>query len=237
MNKSDRVVEYLKWDSDFFGYSVARLNLEDSDESVCVPNNYKLIYVFANSTIDALKDNLVDKKATYIRDLANTHTSVEFNPNIKVVSFNKDKHNFDQLLQLTLESGEYSRFAIDKNFVNNEYRKLYTKWIENSINKINAIEVLLAIEGESILGFVTLTKKDEKLADLGLLAVASAARGKKVATTLIHSAMKIAENKNFERLQVVTQLDNIPAVKLYQSIGFKLKELNYIYHIWNHDTI
>src|SRR5690606_27130927 len=99
-----------------------------------------------------------DKKATYILDLANTHNSVEFNPNIRVVSFNKDKHNFDQLLQLTLESGEYSRFAIDKNFVNNEYRKLYTKWIENSIDKINAIEVLLAVEGESILGFVTLTK-------------------------------------------------------------------------------
>lgn len=226
----------LDWDSDFFGYKVAKLELNNSTNfSPLSQLQYRLIYVFAPKPIEQLESNLVDKKASF-------HTAISLNgkainQGLVIEAFDEYKHSYEELINLTLESGVFSRFAIDKNFINKEYEKLYTKWITNSVDKISAIEVFVAIENSTILGMVTLTKKTDELADIGLLAVAPQARGKRVASSLIEHAKKYALNHGFKNIQVVTQLDNEPAVKLYESTGFELKELTYIYHIWNHDTI
>lgn len=227
----------LKWDSDFFGYNIAKLEVDDLiNFSFSSSPFFRLVYVFSKQPIHGLESKLVDKKACFFTDCISINNEI-VNQDILIEPFDALSHSYDQLKSLTLESGVFSRFFVDKNFVNNEYSKLYTKWIENSVSKVSAVEVFVAVQDNELLGFITLTKKADDLADIGLLAVSPKARGRKVATSLIEHAKGYAINLGFTRMQVVTQLNNSPAVKLYESVGFELKELTYIYHIWNYDTI
>lgn len=231
------MIESLKWDSEFFGYKIGKIenpNMESFQE--LANSEFQLIYVFSVKEIACIEQYLVDKKATFIQDL-NFYESFGLEDLI-IMEFNPDNHSYSELLQLSYESGVFSRFYTDKNFRKNEFEKLYKKWIDNSLNGDSNHKIFVAEDiDKNLLGFITLGKRTEKLNDIGLLAVSPKARGKKVGTKLIEFSKDLSRKNNIYQLQVVTQLQNIPATKLYESTGFKLKELNYIYHIWNHDTI
>jgi len=228
-------IEKLEWDSNLFGYNVGRLN--DKYSSSLDFSGFKLIYVYSDKLITELEGKLVDKKATFIYQINESEINSEKSSNILIQPFEDLIHDYNELLALTYESGVYSRFYIDKNFQNNEFEKLYKIWIDNSLKKINALDVFVAVEENTILGFITLVRKTSEISAIGLIAVSSKARGKKIGTNLIQYIKKIAKENNFKQIQVVTQLDNVPAVRLYESNGFKLKEVKYIYHIWNNDPI
>ncbi|MDZ7721960.1 MAG: GNAT family N-acetyltransferase [candidate division KSB1 bacterium] len=70
-------------------------------------------------------------------------------------------------------------------------------------------------------------------AQIGLIAVHPQAQGKGIASYLIQVATNYAFDRGFETLEVATQYNNKPAMKLYQKSGFKIKSKQYIYHIWN----
>lgn len=228
------MIKNLNWDSDFFGYKVGRIDIGNEELPLPQMDDYKLIYGFSNELIPNWEKYLYDKKTTYFQDLLDES---EFNYTLNITEFQNQKHNYLELLNLAYASGEYSRFYLDKNFKRQEFQRLYKRWIDNSIEKVSDYKIFVAEDGEKIIGFITVGKKNDGLSDIGLLAVSSEARGKRVATQLIQFAKEFSLKHNLNKLQVVTQLDNTPACKLYEKTGFKIKEINYIYHFWNHDTI
>jgi ribosomal protein S18 acetylase RimI-like enzyme len=44
--------------------------------------------------------------------------------------------------------------------------------------------------------------------------------------------MAMLLKNGFQKLSLVTQGDNIPALKLYQKAGFYIVESSFTYHIW-----
>ncbi len=46
------------------------------------------------------------------------------------------------------------------------------------------------------------------------------------------SAEKWFSNSGYKSIQVVTQGDNIPACKLYESCGYTIESVELFYHIW-----
>ncbi len=224
-------IEFLEWDSDFFSKKIGKVIIENSDDLNC--NNltsYDLIYVF--STAPDLNYSLVDKKIVYILYDLN-QIAIEDDPEF----FDETSDSYNELLSLTLQSGQYSRFKIDKNFKNNEYEKLYKEWIDGSISKKLATDIIVKRMDGKLVGFVTLTKKSNELADIGLVAVDKHYRGKGIAKDLVSKTIALAKKQGYKQIQVVTQLDNEPANILYKKCGFTQFSLTYIYHIWNHDTI
>jgi ribosomal protein S18 acetylase RimI-like enzyme len=147
--------------------------------------------------------------------------------------FEKGKDDFKTLEKLTLLSGTYSRFRLDKHFKKKEYESLYKQWIYNSVYKEKALEVIVYKENNSILGFTTLEKKTNNLLDISLVAVDETARGKKIGTQLIEYSINYALKNGYSKIQVVTQQNNLPAVNLYKKCGFRIKSTEYIYHYWN----
>lgn len=229
-------IEKLNWDSKFFGYPIGKIDIQSFDE-LNVPEfkkeslDYKLVYIFSKESFENNGFHLVDKKVIYYQD---NISSIKFNyQNTNIQSFDKRKHDIDQLTKLALESGAYSRFKIDSNFRHNEYEKLYKEWIIKCVNKVLAFEILVSINNDEILGFITLSEKTEKTADIGLVAVHKNARGMGIGTDLIRKTIQKAASRNFTTIQVVTQADNRPAVSLYTKNNFLLKEKTNIYHYWN----
>ncbi|MGK0387048.1 MAG: dTDP-4-amino-4,6-dideoxy-D-galactose acyltransferase [Patiriisocius sp.] len=230
------VLKRLTWDSDFFGYETGKIALKSSKDFdfknlVKIAKPYTLVTIFSKEEIAEDLIQLVDTKIVLNKYIAITAFHEISNENI--CSFEYSESSYKALKELALISGAYSRFNLDSNFKNDEYKKLYSTWIDNLVLKQQAFDICIYKEAEDILGFTSIEEKSKKVADIGLVAVSNHARGKGIGTQLIERALLSAIQHGYDEVQVVTQKENIPAIKLYEKCGFKQSELTYVYHYWN----
>jgi len=234
-------LEILDWDSNFFGYPVARITaLSISNEHLAnlikeaKDKSIKLVYIFSDpadknsaNTINNSDAKLVDQKITFHIKII----SPVVNPIDSCIKEFESDQPSKQLINLAIQSGLYSRYKIDSNFKNNEFERMYLAWIEKSVNKKIADNTLIYEENGMELGFVTLKIKD-KFGQIGLIAVDETSRGKSIGKKLITAVIDILFKKNITDLEVATQLDNIEACRFYEKVGFKGIKIENIYHIW-----
>lgn len=231
-------IKRLSWDSSFFGYEVGMIEIEHPlnfsyENFLEQTQDYKLIYIFSPQKILHPSLHLVDEKLTFERKISTEDLRKSITSVFSITSFDPLHHDLERLKELTLLSGIYSRFYTDPNFVNQEYESLYIEWINKSVKGDKAFDTLIYTIKDKIVGFITLSKKNSTLADIGLIAVDNNFRGQGIASDLIAAAIKAAGNKNFKKIQVVTQSANKPAVSLYKKTMFEEKSLINIYHHWN----
>ncbi len=232
--------EILSWDSKFFGYTVARILdvIPFIKMNQILTNmrseNVKLAYWFIKSTTIANRvaeqNNgvLVDEKITFIKDLSDKDIVVR---NMHINSYKKRRID-KKLLSLVIDSGKYSRFRKDRRFTHNEFKRLYTEWIQKSILRKKAFDVLIYSDvEESMKGFITLEKK-EHTGIIGLIAVNNKYRGKGVGKALVRGALSRFQLMKLTKAEVVTQKRNISAVQFYLKLGFGILRVQNVYHFW-----
>lgn len=229
-------IESLVWDTEFFGYEIGKVTIKNPrvfniEKLKAEAVGYRLIYIFSESELPHSSLKLVDKKIVFSQKIDSR--AIPSSSQNRIQSFDKEIHNINELIALGLKSGVYSRFNGDPNFVNNEYERLYGEWVRNSVNGKLAFDILVSLKSQEIFGFTTISRKSKDLADIGLVAVDEKARGKGIGTSLIKMAILRAQQNNFKKIQVVTQLDNVPAVNLYQKTNFGIEKVTNIYHYWN----
>lgn len=236
-----QTVKFLDWDTSFFGYRVASVSCENINKTdmqevmdKLISGNFRLAYVFVNhddhNSNLLLKDHsaiLADEKVTFHMDVQERL----FNGSVEFIEPYNLNYTSDKLLSLALQSGEYSRFRIDPNFRNDEFLKLYTEWINRSVSKEIADEILVYNDNNSLQGFITL-KIVNNIGSIGLIAVDELSRGRSVGKKLVSAATSYFKSKNVTDVEVVTQLANKSACSFYLSCGFKIKHIINIYHIW-----
>ncbi len=235
----------LAWDSDFFEFEVGRLSgfIEQeqdirSIESLILENKSRLTYYSSPKAIapnlvnnNALEFALVDKKTTYCKAI-----SPRVDSDNRVISIiNPTAKIEEKLIGLALQSGIYSRFKVDKKIGQEKFEALYRLWMLKSISREIAQDLLAFVEQGEVAGFVSLGKKNGR-ADIGIIAVDTAFRGRGIAKLLINEAEKRAADWGHDLMQVVTQGDNTPACKLYESCGYEVQSLEFFYHIWSRET-
>lgn len=232
----------LDWDSDFFGFRVARIMLTDANKDQLAETldmlrqeKFRLAYWFLPDSQQAsliAKANggiLADEKVTYLKELS-TIEGKSASPIYSAVPFTGAESD-DALADLALQSGEYSRFRLDPLFPRDKFEKLYRCWITRSVNKDIAWEVLVVKERDVLLGLVTLGTKGDR-GDIGLLAVSEQARGKGIGRTLVLDADRAFAYRGLAVAQVVTQRCNLGACKLYESCGYRIEKIEKIFHFW-----
>lgn len=231
----------LEWDTKIFGYKIAKIlvaqdNKAQIDQTIRMLKSeaYKLAYFYvspedniSNDSIKACSGQLVDEKVTYSYSI---DERIKYKVDNCIAEYNEDIVS-TELLQLTMQSGAYSRFRIDPNFNNSEFEKLYSEWISKSITKEIADQVFVYTEEDHILGFITI-RITEGQGTIGLLAVDEKSRGKSIGKKLLHSSFSYFHNNNITRIEVVTQRGNHNACKFYEACGFHLREILNVYHLW-----
>ncbi len=234
---------YLEWDTNFFGFKVAKINhniLNFNDLTSILDflkkDNCRLIYWSVNpdnleSNNAAINNNgiLIDEKITYEISLKNLNLQNNvFHPNISEYIYSSPNQ---ELIDLAIQSGEYSRFKLDKKFLPNNFKNLYKIWIENSVSREIAELVLVYKINESISGMITL-KSVNNTGLIGLMGVDKQFRGQKIGYELITAAKIYFFNKNYNYLYVVTQKKNLKSCKFYEYCGFKKIKSENFYHFW-----
>ncbi|MGV3586326.1 MAG: GNAT family N-acetyltransferase [Adhaeribacter sp.] len=234
-------VKFLEWDSSFFGYPVGEYNYAGNETDLLNTLHYaqyigfKLIYLKSLTEISlpstlnhSYQIGVVDNKIIFQKNLVSNPAAL---PAKNIIHYTKLVVS-SELTQLALESGRYSRFARDQNFKQQEYKKLYTTWIKNSITGEMANEVWVSTTPTgAITGMITIGRKNNE-AFIGLLAVVPAFQRQGYGKKLVQTACERALTWGCTTIQVGTQGINLPANSIYLDAGFSLHDQHYIYHLW-----
>ena len=226
---------FLSWDSDFFGKKISRIKISEFegvdqvkkipliDADLCyvsIPENHPKVH----GELIKIGGILYDRKVTYERLVSSSSIKNDY-------KIEELKYISTEVEEMAYQSGVYSRFNLDP-LLKPKYKDLYYQWIVKSINKEMADKVLLAKSENGVsVGFITLITENKK-GKIGLIAVDARFRGKGVGTSLLAGANNYFYKTENEVIEVITQLDNIPACSLYEKAGFKKKSIENIYHYW-----
>lgn len=232
----------LNWDTEQFGYKIVsvrpdKMSYKDLEELVhnLSNNGVKLIYFFAdptdgisNQSLERISAFLADEKITFHNYLKQNKGFYSFSSSI--IPY-KLECTSEKLRFLALQSGIYSRFKLDTKFVNHEYEKLYNVWIDKSVKKNIADEILVYYKDDDEKGFITIETK-KTIGSIGLIAVDEKERGNSIGKELMNAAFSKFTEKGISNVEVVTQKANVIACKFYETLGFEIKNIENVYHLW-----
>lgn len=229
--------EILDWDSQFFGFKVAKIKsnalIEENQEellSKMSKKGIKLGYYFSPVPLPSKMDseyfdiNLVDKKVPLVKPLA------EYKRNPKVREYTK-RDAEDKLIELAQLAGIHTRFNKDPNIPKEKYEELFRVWVEKSVSKEMATDVLVYMEENEIVGFTTI-QLQKKGPYVSLLAVQKEHEGKGVSVALMNAIENILVSRRHTHVYGATQMDNRKAMVVYQRYGLRPQSVEYVYHLW-----
>jgi dTDP-4-amino-4,6-dideoxy-D-galactose acyltransferase len=235
-------VQILDFDTRVFSFGVAQIipNVLSEDELHNIlqdlrAQNIKLVYwatnslnVMAQQAAKICHGLLVDRKVTYMINLHEQIVLPRISDNIATYDKTVPEKSLEQL---ALQVGMQSRFAKDINITDLQRGKIYKLWIANSVNGEIAKQVLVYRQQQQIIGMITLGEKNNR-GDIGLLAISPSHRGQNIAMQLVQAAQAQFIKDGYQFSQVVTQLDNIPACRLYEKCGYRQEKIENFYHFW-----
>ena len=235
----------LEWDSEFFGFTVARilsdkLTLQELETNLRNMKEKNVSLVYWDSDPDDLASQeaarscdgfLANKKLTFVinaKDIRERLTDEV--SNIRVEEYINVLPTIE-LENLAIQAGTFSRFKVDPRISQSRFEALYRLWVRNSVSKEIADVLLVVRNSGKIAGMVTAVIKGDH-ADIGLIAVNDSFRGRGIGLSLIQAVHKWALRKQLNAAQVVTQGENIIACRLYEKCGYRVDKIENIYHFW-----
>lgn len=231
----------LEWDSIHFGVRVGRLlpvgvDRESFKDALTWAHSQSIdcMYLLVDSN-DAATVRLaaefgwrmVDMRVTLGRKLS---TAAESHAPMR----RANAGDLPYLKQLAMQSHRDSRFYRDGNFRATACDELFAIWIERSVQDPNFAGAVFVpeLDGNEPAGYITCAIK-QNVGDIGLIAIDPKARRSGVGTRLLAQAAKWFSEQGAERVSVVTQGCNIPALRMYERYGFTIESIQLWFHWWS----
>lgn len=221
-------IKKLDWDSNFFEINIGEITNETSINDA---HDYQLLILkqIDKKTIqfNGFDNSFEETKVIFSKKLVTKQ--VVFSCNILDADFEEIKSR--QLYNLAFISGQNSRFKLDPNFTENQFKELYKKWVDNSLKKQFADKIFYVKIDNEIVGFVTL-KEQKTHSSIGLIAVSKNHRGKGIGTQLLAASELHCISKNIFEMQIPTQKANIVACHFYEKSGYSITKETIVKHYW-----
>lgn len=126
------------------------------------------------------------------------------------------------------DSFRYTRFHVDPNIDNKVADRLKGEWVRNYYRgKRGDYMVVAEVDGE-VAGFLQLIDKGNGVLLIDLISVLPKFQRLGIAGDMIKFAEEHCEG--FDTIEVGTQIANIPSIRLYEKLGFRLQKASYVFH-------
>lgn len=230
----------LDWDSAHFGLRIGRVTPLKPDETLfrealawADQSSIDCMYLLVDSGDAAairLASNfgwrMVDIRVTLGAQLSDVKQGAQ-----GVRHANTD--DIPYLKQLARRSHRDSRFYADGNFPEIACDELFAKWIERSVRDTSfaGSVFVVQVEGDEPAGYMACAIKDG-VGQLVLSAVDEKARRMGLGTRLLAEPAKWCAAQGGERLSVVTQGCNVPALRMFEHYGFRIESMHLWFHWW-----
>lgn len=242
-NETGDFCRYLDWDSDFFGYRIGRVILNQlNDETIglvlqwCATNKIDCLYFLADTTDDTTvrlaEDNgfhLVDIRVTLEMQVESTR-DVGWKRHQGIVRLFRSE-DLPVLREIARSAYRLTRFHFDLNFPEALRETLYEIWTEKSC-KGYADVVLVAEIRERVAGYITCHLLGGEIGEIGLVGVDASWQRIGLGHKLVSASLSWFVEQGVTHVQVVTQGRNHPGQRLYQKSGFLTKSVQLWYHRW-----
>ena len=138
----------------------------------------------------------------------------------------------DAVVEIARTAFRYSRFHLDPEVPDELANRIKADWISSYFAGTRGEHLLVAVADGEPAGFLAVIGGEEDgrtLRTIDLIAVAPAAQGRGLAKAL--TAAFVAESGGVaDEVRVGTQAANVPATRLYESLGFALVRAQYALH-------
>ena len=225
----------LDWDTEFFGCRIARIEASDLADGATERWFQQEAVACAYLLLDVADQ--AHAICCAARVPARRRAGIVRSGNCRAVrraggNGNSPGHPADveALTAIAREGHHDTRFYADGRFDVSRCDDLYATWIEKSCTGWADL-VLVADEGQGVVGYVTLHRRGDA-GEIGLIGVSAAARGRGVASRLLAAARAWCVDSGLSRATVATQGRNRAALGLYQAAGFKVTNIQLWYHRW-----
>jgi GNAT superfamily N-acetyltransferase len=249
MQSNDAPCQFLEWDSDFFGFRVARATVNRLDAQTteamlawCEEQGITCLYFLANAddppTIRQAEDHgfrMVEVRLTFERRLKGwdpkTRPKAAEDVHIRPVQ----PEDIPTLQELATNSYINTRFYFDDRFPERKCQQLYQAWVRRSCE--GAAQMALVAEADDrILGFITgYRDQDEPRGQFDLTAVRHEVRRAGIGHELFRSGLDWYVRSGVEYIWLVTQGRNIPTQRMVLRHDFLPRDCQLYYHKWFSD--
>lgn len=259
---SDAPCRPLPWDTDFFGFTVARVEAARlTPESAaqidawCDAHAVRCLYFLADPddpmTVQAAEGagyHFVDVRLTLeISDLRTYSTSTSSAPVSAAIRPFADS-DVEALAAIARVSYTDSRYYFDLHFDRQKCDALYETWVrvdcaEAVRDPAHHTVFVAELDGQPA-GFVTchiqVSADDQHEGNvtrvrsgvIGLVGMVESARGQGFAQIMINEALNWFAGQGCKVVTVVTQARNVGAQRVYQRCGFVTRRVQWSYHKW-----
>ena len=231
----------LDWDTEYFGVKSAKVILKgnvsetEQNEILNFCSKYEFVSIF-NLDNNSYNNFWIGKKTkAFLTDI-----NIQFVKQInkKLISTDKFTNIYNSytknqdVLKIAKEAFLYSRFYNDPNLLKEKAQNVYCHWTECAFNKSDKYFIIAQRNGE-VAGYLLFSINLEySFATIELIAVRQKYKGQKVGRSLIINLENFAYENRIKFIKVGTQVDNISAVRFYNSCDFKYLGSRSIYHYW-----
>lgn len=225
-----------EFDSDIFGFPTAKIKLNDTvdlqldrkillDDTQSLLSNLKKEYDYATIRYSAPLFNVthvLEEVGFRIVDVAvqlqNPLTLIipELNNDVEIRS--SKESDIAELQKITKGIFNHSRFFNDPVIPKEKAHEIYRAWVKNCVTKKVARETLVAVYDSQLCGFVGI--KDN--GHVSLIGVKAGLQGKGIGKQLLYATLKKYVEWGLPEAIIETQATNIPAIRAYQSCGYKM---------------
>jgi len=240
-------VEFLPWDSRFFGLRIARLtsdtlNVHTARAALnhCEQKKIDCLYFLSRSDhpatvakAETFGFHFVDIRIGFQLELGKLQPFKNIGANERKIRFRLARlRDAPRLGRLAMISYPHSRFAVDPQFPRDSSKKLFKEWVTRSITGHFDDCVWVAEAGRALAGFISCRRSSREIGQIGLIGVTPLFRGKNIGASLAAQAFRWFQQNRISTVRVVTQGSNIAAQRLYQRCGFRTESVELWYHRW-----
>ncbi|MGH3050172.1 MAG: GNAT family N-acetyltransferase [Gaiellaceae bacterium] len=139
----------------------------------------------------------------------------------------------DAVVEIARTAFRYSRFHLDPGVPDELANRIKADWIASYFDGTRGEHLLVALADGEPAGFLAVIAGEEEgrsLRTIDLIAVAEHARGRGLARELT-AAFVAGSVDACDEVRVGTQAANVPATRLYESLGFSLVRAQYALHL------
>lgn len=133
-----------------------------------------------------------------------------------------------QAVALARRAFTFSRFHVDPKIGRKTANGLKAEWVRNFFHGKRGEAMVVAVAREKIVGFLQLLRSGDGTLVIDLIAVDRRHRGRGIAGAMISFAE--SRCKGAKRIRVGTQVANLPSIRMYEKLGFKVSDANYLFH-------
>jgi dTDP-4-amino-4,6-dideoxy-D-galactose acyltransferase len=236
----------LEWDSELFGFPVARIVPTDLDDAAIhhalregARRGVRLVYwspdakrPVSEGLLRKWGGRLVDRRAVFQRSLEIPEPRHPGLPGTPVVQEYPPGPASDEIIALSLLAGQYSRFRMDTSIPSGIFERLYTSWGMRSTTRQIADVVLVARQADSgPVGLIT-GAIDGSRGVIGLVSVDPSFQRLGIGAALLRSVHDAFRSRGATVSRVATQMQNREACLLYERAGYELIEDSSVFHFW-----